>query len=45
VSGVLVGIAELEHIDQALGAIEMGPLPKEVLNRVHALVDADFGRR
>ena len=44
-SGVLVGIAELEHIDQALGAIEMGPLPEEVLNRVHALVDADFGRR
>ena len=44
VSGVLMGIAELDHIDQALGAVDMGPLPGEVLERIHALVDADFYR-
>ncbi len=44
VSGVLVGMAELDHLDQALGAQELGPLSDEVLGRIHALVDTDFGR-
>ena len=44
VSGVLVGMAELDHLEQALGAQEMGPLPPEVLDAIHALVETDFGR-
>ncbi|MDP6823895.1 MAG: aldo/keto reductase [Dehalococcoidia bacterium] len=44
VSGVLVGMAELDHLDQALGAQELGPLSSDVLEAVHALVDTDFGR-
>ena len=44
VSGVLVGMAELDHLDQALGAQEMGPLPEEVLDAIHALVATDFGQ-
>jgi L-galactose dehydrogenase/L-glyceraldehyde 3-phosphate reductase len=44
VSGVLVGMAELDHLDQALGAQELGPLSDDVLVRIHALVDTDFGR-
>ena len=44
VSGVLVGMAELDHLDQALGAQELGPLSDDVLGRIHTLVDTDFGR-
>ena len=44
VSGVLVGMAELEHLDQALGAQELGPLSDDVLDAIHALVATDFGR-
>lgn len=44
VSGVLVGMAELDHLTQALGAQELGPLSSDVLDRVHALVDTDYGR-
>ncbi len=44
VSGVLVGMAELDHLEQALGAQELGPLSDEVLDAIHALVDTDFGR-
>lgn len=44
VSGVLVGMAELDHLDQALGAQEMGPLSEDVLDAIHALVATDFGR-
>lgn len=42
VSGVVVGMAELEHLEQALAAVEMGPLSEEVLARLHVLIDADF---
>ncbi|MBT3941440.1 MAG: aldo/keto reductase [Chloroflexi bacterium] len=44
VSGVLVGMAELDHLTQALGAQELGPLSSDVLSRIHALVDSDYGR-
>ncbi len=44
VSGVLVGFAELEHIDLALGAVEMGPLPEEAMDRLDRLISTDFGR-
>ncbi|MDA1258377.1 MAG: aldo/keto reductase [Chloroflexi bacterium] len=44
VSGVLVGMAELDHLEQALGAQELGPLPDDVLDAIHALVATDFGR-
>ncbi len=42
VSGVVVGMAELEHLEQALAAVEMGSLPADVLTRLHAIIDADF---
>jgi hypothetical protein len=41
---VLVGFAELEHIDLALGAVEMGPLPEEAMERLDRLISTDFGR-
>jgi len=44
VSGIVVGLAELDHIDEALAAAEMGPLPQDGLDAIHALVDTDFGR-
>ena len=44
VSGVLVGFAELSHLDEALAAVELGPLPQDGLDAIHALVDTDFGR-
>jgi D-threo-aldose 1-dehydrogenase len=43
VSGVAVGLAELEHLRLALGAAEMGPLPAEVLEKLDKLADANFG--
>ena len=43
VSGVLVGMAELSHLDEALTAAEMGPLPQEGLDAIHELVDSGFG--
>ena len=44
VSGVLVGFSTLGHIDEALGAVEMGPLAPGVLSRLGKLHDTDFGR-
>lgn len=43
VSGVLVGIAELDQIDEALEAIELGPLPDEALAYLERIYEADFG--
>ena len=43
VSGVLVGFSTLGHIDEALGAVEMGPLASGVLSRLGKLHDTDFG--
>ena len=42
VSAVLVGFAQLEHIDQAVAAAEMGPLDEEVMLRLEKLYDSDF---
>ena len=43
VSGVVVGLAELEHLRLAIGAAEMGPLPADVLEKLDALADSNFG--
>ena len=43
VSGVLVGFSTLEHIDEALRAVEMGPLEASVTGRINRLHDTDFG--
>jgi aryl-alcohol dehydrogenase-like predicted oxidoreductase len=44
VSGAVIGCAELQHIDEALQAAAMGPLPAPVLARLEALYESDFGR-
>ncbi len=44
VSCAIIGSAELHHIDEALQAAEMGPLPPHVLARLDALYETDFGR-
>ena len=43
VSGAVIGSAELNHIDEALQAAAMGPLPPHVLARLDALYESDFG--
>ena len=42
VSGAIIGSAELHHIDEALEAEKMGPLPPEVMARLDALYKNDF---
>jgi aryl-alcohol dehydrogenase-like predicted oxidoreductase len=42
VSCAIIGMAELHHIDEALQAVEMGPLPAPVLARLDALYESDF---
>lgn len=44
VSGALLGAAELGHIDEAVAAVEMGPLPADRLARLERLYETDFGR-
>jgi D-threo-aldose 1-dehydrogenase len=44
VSCAVIGSAELHHIDEALQAAAMGPLPPDVLNRLDPLYESDFGR-
>lgn len=44
VSCAVIGSAELHHIDEALQAAAMGPLPPHVLSRLDALYESDFGR-
>jgi aryl-alcohol dehydrogenase-like predicted oxidoreductase len=44
VSGAVIGSAELNHIDEALQAAAMGPLPAHLLARLDALYASDFGR-
>ncbi len=44
VSCAVIGSAELHHVDEALKAAEMGPLPADVLRRLDALYESDFGR-
>lgn len=43
-SCVIFGLAELDHLEQALGAAENGPLPDEALGRLRELHQSDFGR-
>ncbi len=42
VSGIEVGVAELEHLRLAIEAAEMGPLPDDLLADLDALVERDF---
>jgi aryl-alcohol dehydrogenase-like predicted oxidoreductase len=42
VSCAVIGAAELGHIDEALRAAEMGPLPAKTLARLDALYETDF---
>jgi aryl-alcohol dehydrogenase-like predicted oxidoreductase len=44
VSCAVVGSAEPDHIDEALQAVAMGPLPPHLLARLDALYASDFGR-
>jgi len=44
VGAALLGAAELSHIDEALAAVEMGPLPAEKLAKLDRLYETDFGR-
>jgi D-threo-aldose 1-dehydrogenase len=44
ISCAVIGSAELRHIDEALQAADMGPLPPHVLARFDALYESDFGR-
>ncbi|HEX9646753.1 MAG TPA: aldo/keto reductase [Alphaproteobacteria bacterium] len=41
---VAVGMAEYRHLEEAITAAEMGPLPDEALAKVRALYATDFGR-
>ena len=44
VSCAIIGSAELHHVDEALAAQKMGPLPPQVLARLDELYKTDFGR-
>ena len=44
VSASIIGSAELHHIDEALEAEKMGPLPADVVSRLDKLYERDFGR-
>jgi D-threo-aldose 1-dehydrogenase len=44
VSAAIIGSAELRHVDEALEAEKMGPLPADVLSRLDKLYESDFGR-
>lgn len=44
VSCAILGSAELQHVDEAIAAAAMGPLPAPVLARLDALYQSDFGR-
>lgn len=44
VSCAIIGSAEPQHVDDALQAAAMGPLPADVIARLDALYESDFGR-
>ncbi|MDP6704970.1 MAG: aldo/keto reductase [Alphaproteobacteria bacterium] len=44
VSCALLGAAELDHIDQALGAVDLAPLGEATVARLERLYETDFGR-
>ncbi|MDP6952026.1 MAG: aldo/keto reductase [Alphaproteobacteria bacterium] len=41
---VAVGLAEYRHLEEAITAAEMGPLPKAALDKLEGLYANDFGR-
>jgi L-galactose dehydrogenase/L-glyceraldehyde 3-phosphate reductase len=41
---VIVGLAELGHLEQALGAADLGPLPEAALARLDRFYAAEFAR-
>ncbi len=43
-SCAIVGLAEPSHLEEALAAAAMGPLPAEAVARLAALHESDFGR-
>jgi L-galactose dehydrogenase/L-glyceraldehyde 3-phosphate reductase len=43
ISCVLVGMAELGHLEEALAAAQMGPLPDEALRELEAVYRGNFG--
>lgn len=42
-SCIVVGMAELDHLEQALAAADMGPMPEDGLDDLAALYAANFG--
>lgn len=40
---VVVGLAELAHLDEALGAADLGPLPEDALGRLDTVWRTNFG--
>lgn len=40
---VVIGMAELDHLEQAIAAAEMGPMPADGLADLTALYDTNFG--
>jgi L-galactose dehydrogenase/L-glyceraldehyde 3-phosphate reductase len=44
VSCIVFGLAELAHLDEALAAAEMGPLPQEALDALNTVYAAEFGK-
>lgn len=42
VSGVLVGFSELQHVDEALGAVELGALSDSAMDRLRTLWRSGF---
>ncbi len=43
VACVIFGLAEQSHLEEALGAAEMGPLPQAALDELNTLYAAEFG--
>ncbi len=43
-SCAVVGLAELDHLEQILRAAEAGPLPDDAIARLQPLYESDFGR-
>jgi L-galactose dehydrogenase/L-glyceraldehyde 3-phosphate reductase len=43
ISGIVVGMAELDHLEQALAAAEMGPLPEDALAALREVYASGFG--
>ena len=43
VSGVLVGFSQVEHIDEAVAASDLGSLTPSVMRKLDALYESDFG--